>query len=294
MKRPSLKRINKGAAFTLGLVTLPTLSAFAQATPTLDYTNWTSADLMLGAVIFMAGFVVLALLGLAYALYALKKVIDAQKAAEMGIIPEQVGFWKRLEYRLTDAVPVEREFEVMTDHEYDDIRELDNSLPPWWKAMFYVTIVFAVFYMANYHIFGWGKLQAEEYEHEMVTAKAQIDAYFESIGGALNETNVTFLSDEESLTEGKSIYDGNCGACHGQELQGTVGPNLVDNYWIHGGEVGDIFKVIRDGVPSKGMISWKGQLSAEQIQMVTSYIMSKEGTEPANAKAPEGDEFIRQ
>jgi cytochrome c oxidase cbb3-type subunit III len=294
MKKAILPHIWKVAGATSFMAMIPNLAAYAQETPMIDYASWTANDVMLVVVIFMTVCVVFALFGLLYALLAVKGIFEAEKFRKAGITPEDISFWKKWEYRLTDAVPVEREFEVMTDHEYDDIRELDNSLPPWWKAMFYVTIVFAVVYMGYYHVLGWGQLQAEEYETEMALAKAEVDAYMESIGGALNETNVTFVSDEESIKEGKSIYDGNCGACHGMELQGTVGPNLADEYWIHGGEVGDIFKVIRDGVPSKGMIAWKGQLSPEQIQLVTSYIISKEGTEPANAKAPEGDKFVRQ
>jgi len=277
--------IKRGSLAGLALLLSP-VAAFAQQQPMINYTEITFEEVMLGIIIFMTGAVILSLGGLLIAFYALRKTMVVKSPLEQAKEAIQPTFWEKWNHRLTDAVPVEREHEVMTDHEYDGIIELDNSLPPWWKALFAACIVFAIAYMGIYHVFGLGELQAEEYETEMAEAKARIDAYIES---KMNETNVTFLDDEASITLGKSIYDSNCAACHGADLQGTVGPNLTDAYWLHGGSVGDIFKVIRDGVPAKGMIAWKGQLSPAQIQQVTSYIISKEGTDPANAKEPEGD-----
>jgi len=283
------KNIKRGILAGLALLLSP-VAAFAQQQPTINYTEITFEEVMLGIIIFMTAGVILSLGGLLIAFYALRKSLKVIKSPiEQAKDAIEPTFWEKWNHRLTDAVPVEREHEVMTDHEYDGIIELDNSLPPWWKALFAACIVFAIAYMGIFHVFGLGELQAEEYETEMAEAKARIDAYIESKGGALNETNVTYLDDEASITLGKSIYDSNCAACHGTELQGTVGPNLTDAYWLHGGSVGDIFKVIRDGVPAKGMIAWKGQLSPAQIQQVTSYIISKEASDPANAKAPEGD-----
>ena len=282
------KIIKRGSLAAMALLLFP-VAAFAQKQPMINYTEITFEEVMLGIIIFMTVAVALSLGGLLIAFYALRKALIKKSPLEQAKEAIQPTFWEKWNYRLTDAVPVERESEVMTDHEYDGIIELDNSLPPWWKALFAVCIIFAIGYMGVYHVFGLGELQAEEYETEMAEAKIRIDAYIESKGGALNETNVTYLDDEASITLGKSIYDSNCMACHGNELQGTVGPNLTDAYWLHGGSVGDIFKVIREGVPAKGMIAWKGQLSPVQIQQVTSYIISKEGSDPANAKAPEGD-----
>ncbi len=261
---------------------------------------FTEEELLLGFALFLAATLVIAVLGLLFAVIGLTRVMSgkalinpASGLEESGVQAEESSFWKDIKQKLTDAVPVDQEEKVMTDHEYDGIRELDNSLPPWWKALFYATIVFSVFYLAGYHVFGWAELQDAEYNTEVAEAKARIDAYMASKGGALNESNVTYLEDEAALAEGKSIFNANCTACHGAELQGTVGPNLADEYWIHGGSVGDIFKTIRDGVPSKGMISWKAQLSPEQIQKVSSYIISMEGTNPPNAKDPQGEIFER-
>ncbi|KEO75260.1 cbb3-type cytochrome c oxidase N-terminal domain-containing protein [Anditalea andensis] len=283
------KITKKGGLAGMALLLSP-IATFAQQQPTINYMEITFEEVMLGIVIFMTAAVILSLGGLLIAFYALRKSLTiVPSPIEQAKNALQPSFWEKWNHRLTDAVPVEREHEVMTDHEYDGIVELDNSLPPWWKALFAASIVFALVYMSIFHIFGFGELQAEEYETEMTEAKARIDAYIESKGGALNETNVTYLNDDASISLGKSIYDSNCAACHGSALQGTVGPNLTDAYWLHGGSVGDIFKVIRDGVPAKGMIAWKGQLSPSQIQQVTSYIISKEGSDPANPKEPQGD-----
>lgn len=283
------------------LMLLSPAAVMAQGNPESAGTGLAEKDLMLGLVIFLAIALIISVIGLLFAVKALVRVMAGEElfrtagatAQAAGEQAESQDFWANLKYKLTGAVPVEREHEVMTDHEYDGIIELDNSLPPWWKAMFYATIVFSVIYLATYHVFGWGQLQDQEYETELAEAKLEIEAYMASKGGALNESNVTYLDDAAALAEGKNIYDANCMACHGAELQGTVGPNLTDAYWLHGGSVGDIFKTIRDGVPSKGMIPWKAQLSPEQIQQVSSYIISMEGSEPAGAKEPQGELYER-
>lgn len=198
-------------------------------------------------------------------------------------------FWTRIYKRLTDAVPVEKERDVMLDHNYDGIKELDNSLPPWWVAMFYITIGFAVVYMAYYHITGAGPSSSEQYEIEMEKADKAVKAYLATQANLVDETNAELLTDEQSLAGGKSIYDANCAACHGMLGEGGVGPNLTDAYWIHGGDIKDVFKTVKYGVPEKGMIAWKAQLNASDIHTVSSYIMTMQGTNPPNAKEAQGE-----
>jgi cytochrome c oxidase cbb3-type subunit III len=279
---------------TAGLSLLP-LFASAQGSSTAAG-SISQMDLMLGLAMFLAGLIFLCTVVLLYAVLVMKKVMlapqgaaETVQAADAAQAPAKLSIWSKL----TDAVPLEREEEVMTDHEYDGIRELDNNLPPWWKAMFYATIVFSVVYMAAFHVFGWAPLQDEEYEQEVLAAKLEVEAYLAAKGGAIDETNVELLMDETALAEGAAIYNSYCGACHGAELQGGVGPNLADTYWLHGGDIKDVFKIIKVGVPQKGMIAWQSQLSPEQIQQVSSYIISKEGSNPANAKEPQGEEYIR-
>lgn len=261
------------------------------------FKGFSQTDVLLGFSLLVAFLILLCALVILYAALVLKKLMAQEEGAlapdTVAVQGETQSFWAKLNQRLNDAVPLEREAEVMTDHEYDGIHELDNNLPPWWKAMFYATIVFSVVYLAAFHVFDWAPLQDQEYEEEVLAATAEMEAYRALKGSALDETNVEQLTDEAALTEGGTIYGNYCGACHGAELQGGVGPNLADSYWLHGGDVKDVFKTIKVGVPQKGMISWEAQLTPEQIQKVTSFIISKEGSNPANAKEPQGEEFIR-
>jgi len=176
--------------------------------------------------------------------------------------------------------------QIHSTHDFDGIQEYDNDLPPWWKYMFYVSIVFAVGYMVHFHVLRSGALQTEEYEMEMEQA-ALFAAKAESDPNAV--TNYEALTDAAALESGKSVFMTNCAACHGQEGQGAVGPNLTDEYWLHGGDVNEIFKTIKFGVPAKGMVPWQGKLTKDQMLEVSSYILSLKGSNPANAKEPQGE-----
>ena len=197
--------------------------------------------------------------------------------------------WKWLDRQLNDAVPLENEAAVMTDHEYDGIRELDNNLPPWWKYGFYFTIVFGIVYLFNYHISHSSPLQTEEYQAQMMEADSLKKAHLKEAGAIVDENNVVALTDAASLTTAKAIYIGNCVACHGQGGEGGVGPNLTDAYWINGGGIQNVFKTLKYGVPAKGMIAWQGQIKPEAMQKLASYVLTLQGTNPANPKAPQGD-----
>lgn len=199
---------------------------------------------------------------------------------------------KDLNRVLTNAVPIEQEDEILLDHDYDGIKELDNVLPPWWLWMFYATIVFAFVYVLNYHVFRTAPLQAEEFAIEMAESKAAVEAYNARMGGLVSEQNVTRMDGEADLLAGKAIFTELCVACHGANgagYPGSVGPNLTDAYWLHGGGIVNVFKTVKYGVPEKGMISWKAQLKPVQIQQVSSYILSLAGTVTEGGKEPQGE-----
>lgn len=199
------------------------------------------------------------------------------------------NFWSRLRKKYwEDAVPLEREGDILMHHDYDGIRELDNSLPPWWINMFYITIVFAGIYMYYYHWGGNGPSSKQEYEQQVEKANKDKAIALARTANAVDESNVTALTEAARLAEGELVYKANCVACHGQGGEGGVGPNLTDDYWIHGGGIKNIFKTIKYGVPEKGMISWSAQLNPSDMQKVGSYILTLHGTNPANAKAPQG------
>lgn len=194
-------------------------------------------------------------------------------------------FWDRF----NSSVSIEKEADVMTDHDYDGIRELDNALPPWWKYGFYLTIVFAVFYLVYFHVVDKGPSSLKEYTMELEEAEIQLAAFKAKSAGLVDESNVKLLTDATSLAEGKAHFTQFCVVCHGKAGEGLVGPNLTDDYWIHGGDIKSIFKTVKYGVQGKGMKSWQQELSPQMIAQVASYIQTLHGTNPPNPKAPEGD-----
>ena len=278
-----------------------------------------------------------------------------------------------------------KEKDILLDHNYDGIQELDNDLPPWWLWLFYFTIIWSVIYMVHYHVIDTGDSSEVEYLKEMNPAwekgvshagfsleyrsplyssgdeltplkrvqialaqekeaaillaekKAMGDvnislsdiSFNEIILAAMNaaspedleklqtsfpeiydtyqkgggeeglpadapvaekpELVLEALTNAASLASGESIYITNCVTCHGKLGEGGIGPNFTDNYFIHGHTIGNMVTTINNGVPAKGMISWRGILKEQQIHEVASYIQTLVGTNPPNAKAPQGE-----
>ncbi|HYK77254.1 MAG TPA: cbb3-type cytochrome c oxidase N-terminal domain-containing protein [Daejeonella sp.] len=185
--------------------------------------------------------------------------------------------------------PLSEEKDLAMEHTFDGITELDNPTPAWFMWLFYASIAFGVVYILNYHVFNWSPLQEEEYVLEMKKAEEDKVEYLAKAGNLIDENNVKHETDEAIIAAGKAVFAQNCVACHGDKGQGAVGPNLADEYWLHGGKVNNIFKTIKYGVPEKGMISWEKTLTPKQIADVSSYILSLQGTNPDNAKAPQGE-----
>ena len=199
-------------------------------------------------------------------------------------------WWDELDKKyFTKAASLEKEADVLLDHDYDGIKELDNALPPWWKWGFYITVVAAFIYMFRFHVTATGPSPLEEYEREMKIAAAQLENFRMNNKESIDEKTVT-MADAAGIADGKKIFAGTCFPCHGANGEGNaVGPNLTDQYWLHGGSLGNIFKTINNGVPDKGMQAWGRTFSPTDIRNLSSFIMSIQGTKPANAKAPQGD-----
>lgn len=205
-------------------------------------------------------------------------------------ISQSPGFKKLMKF-LTKTKSQQEEATIELDHNYDGIKELDNELPPWWVYLFYATIIFAVVYLVRYQLLGADN-QIQELDKQMAQAKIQIEEYKKNAPDLLTVDQVTLLTDQADLATGKKIYDTNCVACHRADGGGGIGPNLTDQYWILGGDVKDVFHTIMEGGrDGKGMVAWKAQIKPSDIQKVASYILSLQGTNPPDAKAPEGDLF---
>jgi|GEM_PF-51183 len=205
---------------------------------------------------------------------------------------KRISWWNTMYAKFIIGKRKKSEEEILLDHDYDGIKELDNNLPPWWLYGFYATILFAVVYMARYHIFD-GISQDEEYRIEVAEATKAIEEYRKTAKGLVDASTVILLTDIEDLRVGESVFQSNCAVCHRADGGGGIGPNLADNYWILGGNIKDVFQVIAEGGrPGKGMISWKQDLKPLEMAQVASYIFSLQDTNPADAKAPEGDLLI--
>lgn len=198
------------------------------------------------------------------------------------------SFWDKF----NKSVELQKEEAIMFDHSYDGIRELDNALPPWWRYGFYFTILFAIVYVLHFHVIKSGSLQLAEYDKEMTDAELAIEEYRKNASNFVDESNVVVLIEASDLDAGKTVFLEKCAVCHGQKGEGLVGPNFADQYWIYGGDIKSIFTTIKYGATAKGMQSWKEQLGAKQMAQVASYIMTLQGTNPPNPKAPQGTLYV--
>ena len=183
-----------------------------------------------------------------------------------------------------------RKEDELLDSNYDGIQEYDNDLPRWWVYLFYATIIFGVIYGVYIHMMRTETSEqiAVRRAHEISGASSQgnvsnVAATVDDEGRLQSLVSNTALRDQ-----GKAVFAARCAACHGPEAGGLIGPNLTDKHWIHGGKLSEVKSVIEKGVPEKGMLAWKGTLKADEIDAVTIFIRSLQGTTPANPKAPEG------
>jgi cytochrome c oxidase cbb3-type subunit 3 len=247
---------------------------------------------------FMA-LVLLILIAIAFIVQAIENVLfhtlDDEAKARYLATKEEKWEWtwgKNLYNKMLGSKPMEEEVEIILDHNYDGIRELDNNLPPWWVYLFYASIVFAVVYLARFHVFN-DYTQDEEYEQEVATAQLEIEEYKKTAKGLVDANTVGLLTDASDLNAGKTIFESNCVACHMADGGGGIGPNLTDQNWILGGGIKNVFHTISEGGrDGKGMIAWKQNLKPVEIAQVASYVLTFEGTTAANPKAAEGDIWV--
>ncbi len=209
-----------------------------------------------------------------------QKVIKEEKPFDFG-----KWWWEKF----NSLKPVHEEADIDLGHDYDGIRELDNRLPPWWLYGFYLCIVVAAIYMYRYHVAYSAPLSKEELTISLNEAEIAKAEFLKTSANKVDENTVTYLTDAANMDAGKKIFIAVCAACHLNDGGGSVGPNLTDKYWIHGGGIKDIFKTLKYGWPEKGMKSWKDDYSPVQLAQIAGYVKSLEGTKPAKGKEPQGE-----
>lgn len=277
------------------------LGAMAQEAAPAQKTFWDDPvnDPLLPVYLLTAFVFVVIVLVAFVALYLIKILnmladqAEKEKAQKLGVSYAPVPtLWDKFLELVNARVPIEREKDIELDHNYDGIRELDNHLPPWWKWLFYGTIAFAFVYIIVYHFSDSLPLQEQEYLQEVANAEAQARKFQASQPQAvIDENALAYTADAAIIAKGKVVFtNNNCGSCHRNDGGGNaIGPNLTDDYWIHGGDVKQIFQTIKNGVIEKGMPAWGKSMSPQDVKDVTFYVMSLVGTNPANAKAPQGE-----
>ena len=181
----------------------------------------------------------------------------------------------------------------LLDHSYDGIQEYDNPLPGWWLAIFWVTIIFSPLYILYFH-FGGGMLATERYDEEMIAFFDKQAEQLLALGEISEGTLVDLMADPSMMNGGRKVFQSKCATCHGMFGEGGIGPNLTDEFWLHGGQLMDIYRTVREGVPAKGMLAWERQLRPAQLMAVSSYVGSLLGNQSPNPKASQGERFTRR
>lgn len=211
------------------------------------------------------------------------------KEEEENLPFSETAFYKSWMHKLTRSNKLEEEGELLLHHEYDGIRELDNVLPPWWVYLFYGCIAFSFIYLVRFHVLGHDD-QTAEFNKAMAEAKIAVEEYKKTAPDLMDKEKVTLLTDKADLEAGKVIFQTNCIACHRADAGGAIGPNLTDNKWILGGGIKNVFNTVMEGGrDGKGMVSWKSIIKPSEIQKVASYVLSLQGSNPKDPKAPEGE-----
>ncbi len=175
----------------------------------------------------------------------------------------------------------------LLDHQYDGIREYDNPLPGWWVWSFWGSFFFAIAYSFHYFV-GNGVSVHDSYEQEMAVVRAEQAK--RALAESVSESGLEKLTADGALmADAKALFGQRCTPCHGDRAQGVIGPNLTDAYWLHGdGSLLAIHHTVSEGVPEKGMPSWKMQLTLAQVRELAAFVGTLRGSNVAG-KAPQGE-----
>lgn len=286
-------------ALILVLATISFFSAEAQEAAPAQTPVWTDPMLPVYAlgvfvflVVILVGFVAIYLIKILNMLSVQAGKDHAQRAGIAFVAP--MGWWRRFLQKVNASVPVEQEKTIELGHSYDGIRELDNHLPPWWTWLFIVTIVWAAVYMFVYHFSDTLPLQEQEYQHELAEAAEQARKLKASQPQeVVNEDALAFTNDPDMIEKGRVVFmNNNCGSCHRNDGGGNaIGPNLTDEYWLHGGDIKQIYRTVKNGAVEKGMPAWGKSMSPQNVVEVTFFILSLQGSHPVDARAPQGELF---
>ncbi len=241
--------------------------------------------------------IVLVLVTASYTLKILNLFIEQaalERAKRLGVTyVKEMAWWEKTWQKWNAFVPLNEEKNIDLGHDFDGIRELDNHLPPWWKILFIASVIWSFGYLLVYHVFNAMPLSIDEYQNELTMADEQAKKLLASQPAAIIDENTLVYEKEDAvLAKGKAVFTTSCVPCHRNDGGGNaIGPNLTDSYWIHGGEIKNIYATIKNGIVEKGMPMWGKAMSLQDVKSVAFFVMSLQGSNPANAKAPQGNLF---
>jgi cytochrome c oxidase cbb3-type subunit III len=295
LKLDRIKKEKAAKVLSVILLCLVSSSTFAQANSQAvgEVVNATISGLSKFSFYTLITVIGLELAIITWMLWFLKGLLAKEKAITLSGAIERQDKWKNWWTKINGFRSMSEEKDIDMGHEYDNIRELDNKLPSWWLYGFYITIIFAGIYLWRYHISHSAPLSHEELQVELAKAEEEKAIRLQKAGGGVDENTVRMLTAAD-IEAGKKLFTTTCAPCHAADGGGIVGPNLTDDYWLHGGDIKDVFKTIKYGVPDKGMQPWKGQFSATQLAQLASFIKSIKGSKVANPKEPQGELFKEQ
>ena len=292
---------NKNATKILSVVLLAGFSMLSQISFAQDTTAGVVKEIPnYGGLTATAYYVFLTVFGmelvvvlfLAFSIRRMYTELVPQKVKIKSAHSKVASLWTQMDSKLfTRAVSVEKEADILLDHNYDGIKELDNALPPWWKYGFYITIIVAFIYLLNFHVLDIGLNPTQEYNAEIENARIEKEIYEANNKNRIDENNVP-MANADGIVAGQRLYEANCVACHLKDGGGIVGPNLADDYWLHKGTLNDIYNTIKVGYPDKGMQPWSHMFTPKEMSFLSSYVKSFKGTKPAVPKEQQGEFFI--
>lgn len=262
------------------LLFLGSVNAFAESPATTETTTLglSSTWWMTVGVLFLISFVLILIL-LSAVVIDFARYTRKQMLADGDEIPWVINLFGMFDGDYNSLTGTYNDT-VIEHHDYDGIQEYDNDLPPWWKYMFYISVVSGICYFVYYHALD-GPSSTDEYNAEM----AQAELMYANVDLNYDEA----IKNMDELVDAEKSFKKTCKACHGENGEGKVGPNLTDPYWLHGGDINSVYKTIKYGVPERGMESWKDEFSNEEIYKLASYIELLQGSNPTNAKDPQGE-----
>ncbi|QOR73043.1 c-type cytochrome [Cruoricaptor ignavus] len=201
-----------------------------------------------------------------------KKLDDEEKREYLAV--KNTPYFQRLYKAAFKKQTASEEKDILIDHGFDGIMELDNQLPKWWLGLFYFGVAYCVIYLISFFLTDFAN-PIKEYEDEYKMQIAAVDEYMKTVPQATLET-AEYSAD--NIEEGKELFQTNCVSCHSDGGRGGIGPNLTDNYWINQVEPSlykNIFHMVWDGSPNNPSMRGfgkNGELTGNDIEKIAAYV----------------------